>query len=230
VNTYDISASQLVNLLFTCPGTNIRFNQCLSILKPGFTWMDTASGTPISVRVEFNLGVSCVAQGSPPDPTYLTTLNGEPGATFVDTSPLCPCAANSGHVYQVDAPPIAYNVGGVNTFLITDPISCMGFAPRTEFGGAFARVTVAYNPSPPDCNANSVPDACDIGGSSSMDDDGDGVPDECQVAAPALSGWGIACQFTVVAGAGMLILWKRRRAFGGEAYTDADKGNRTWAE
>ncbi|MEE3181913.1 MAG: hypothetical protein VX288_08405 [Planctomycetota bacterium] len=30
-----------------------------------------------------------------------------------------------------------------------------------------------------DCNKNGVPDSCDIAGGTSVDDDGDGIPDEC---------------------------------------------------
>ena len=31
-----------------------------------------------------------------------------------------------------------------------------------------------------DCNKNAVPDDCDIADGTSADEDGDGIPDECQ--------------------------------------------------
>ena len=46
-------------------------------------------------------------------------------------------------------------------------------------GGQLVEVTLCDVPSGPDCNENGVPDECDIAEGYSLDDDGDGVPDEC---------------------------------------------------
>ncbi len=69
-----------------------------------------------------------------------------------------------------------------------------------------------------DCNANSVPDECDLGAGSSFDDNRDGVPDECQVLVPAMNRRGTFFACAIVAGAGGLVLWNRRRASGGSQH------------
>lgn len=47
-------------------------------------------------------------------------------------------------------------------------------------------------PEVADCNHNDTPDGCDIAARESLDTDGNGVPDECQRAVPAVTEWGVA--------------------------------------
>jgi glucose/arabinose dehydrogenase len=60
-----------------------------------------------------------------------------------------------------------------------------------------------------DCNANNIPDTCDIAVGQSDDVNGDSIPDECQVLIPTVSPWGALCMALLVGVAGILLLWRR---------------------
>jgi hypothetical protein len=95
--------------------------------------------------------------------------------------------------------PGSYNVGDVNSFIITIPTehdneNCLGFRPRSAWGsGVYARI--ATNPGEDDCNLDGIPDDCqwadcnsnavlddcDIRGGTAEDCNGNGVPDQCDI-------------------------------------------------
>ena len=45
----------------------------------------------------------------------------------------------------------AYTIGGTNTFFITNPVSCIGYATDAALSSNYARVTVTYTTGPPPC-------------------------------------------------------------------------------
>ena len=171
VVTYDIRASDLLNVPldcgsgpFTCPP-----------LDPGFTWLDTPLGEVTAVHVEFNIGIETQATVT----IHETSLNGVPDATFPSTPESRFCDPIPGNIVSLEANPANYAAGGQNTFLITNPTECIGFTTQSSWGdGIFARITVTYIAAL-DCNANLVPDACDIDSGASQDCNANGVPDEC---------------------------------------------------
>ena len=63
-----------------------------------------------------------------------------------------------------------------------------------------------------DCNCNDVPDEDDISDGTSMDENGNGVPDECEFAIPTVSQWGMAALAGLLVAAGMVLLGRRRAA------------------
>ena len=170
---YDITLADLVNISNTCFATSV-FNDC-SAGQPGFTWQDQGTGPVLAATVEFNVGVECHATGTPHD----TSLNGVPVPSFLSTSSFCSCGFTDGIPVGINVGSASYNLGGSNTFLITNPTTCLGFITRAIWGsGIFARVTIDYAPLN-DCNFNSIPDDCDLADGTSVDANGDGLPDEC---------------------------------------------------
>ncbi|HUU84226.1 MAG TPA: IPTL-CTERM sorting domain-containing protein [Phycisphaerae bacterium] len=61
-----------------------------------------------------------------------------------------------------------------------------------------------------DCNTNGTLDLCDIAEGTSRDDRGTGLPDECDPVLPALSQWGLIAMTVLVAGAGGVVIGRRR--------------------
>lgn len=208
--TYLITSSNLNNLPSNCPAG--PFNGCLPTFHPGFTWQDTLGGVVVGVRVDVNVGVNCPDDGVTLHHHH-TALNGVATGEFIDTDPLCPCSASAGRLFSIDLERSAYLVGGSNVFRITDPLGCMGLAPRAEFFGAFARVTVAYNDGFADCNTNQVPDACDLRDGTSQDSDLNGLPDECQIPVPAASTWGMLALALLLLTGGTLVAGRAARGY-----------------
>ncbi|NOS99998.1 MAG: right-handed parallel beta-helix repeat-containing protein [Phycisphaerales bacterium] len=188
--TYDIALADLLNVPTAC-GNGSVYNACS--LNPGFVWMDTGSGSVISVQVSFNVGVECLGIGTP----HPTSLNGISGPGYAVPMVFCGCDPTSGYVTTLVPDPTTYRVGELNTFLITGASACLGFTPQAAWSGAYARVTVTYGQEA-DCNANAIPDdceiaagngtdcndndvldACDITGGTSIDCNANGIPDEC---------------------------------------------------
>jgi hypothetical protein len=67
------------------------------------------------------------------------------------------------------------------TAVALDGAVALGGAPRSDGqGGNSGSAAIFVGLAFVDCNGNGTDDACDIAGGSSPDDDGDGVPDECQ--------------------------------------------------
>ncbi len=114
--TYLIPVGQLVNCTNWC-GTGSMNNDCTTGNYPGFTWASTGSGTLTSLTIEFQIGVEC----SPT--THTTTLNGVSGSTFT-TGSFCDCTNTSHGDFSLSMTN-GYVVGGNNTFLITNPLSCL---------------------------------------------------------------------------------------------------------
>jgi len=170
---YDIPFEYLLNVPSNCGSGPYGCGG-----QPGFAWSDTGAGEVAEVQVDFNVGVECHTAGT----VLNTTINGSPGDTFASTR-YCSCATTAGTLVSVSVPAGAYNVGGSNTFQISNATTCLGFTPRSEWGaGVYARVAITYAGQEPDCNGNSVPDDCDIAGGTSSDCNANGVPDECDIA------------------------------------------------
>ena len=176
IMTYDITFENLLNVPGNCGGGSVH-NGCTE--QPGFSWTDIGSETVLAVQIEFNIGVECHILGT----THQTSLNDIPDMSYASTPEFCECLFTPGEKVTIIADVGSYNLGDLNSFLITSPSDCIGFIPRTEWGsGTYARITVTYDG---DCNANGVPDDCDIANGTSVDVVGteaaaDGVPDECQ--------------------------------------------------
>ncbi|MHC4696413.1 MAG: IPTL-CTERM sorting domain-containing protein [Planctomycetota bacterium] len=60
-----------------------------------------------------------------------------------------------------------------------------------------------------DCNENRSPDTCDIDDGTSFDDNGNGIPDECEVEIPAVSEWGMVSMALLILAAGTLVFTRR---------------------
>ncbi|MBK5285726.1 MAG: hypothetical protein JJE25_10015, partial [Bacteroidia bacterium] len=133
---YNIALGNLLGISNNC-GNGSYYNNCGS-QQPGFTWTDAGSGAVASVSVQFSIGVTC-ANG-----LKNVSLNGvAQSSTFTD-SYFCDCS-NPGlaaNTFTLSLSPANYTVGGANTFLITNPTSCLGFYPGIS--SFYARVTVVY--------------------------------------------------------------------------------------
>jgi len=201
---YLISATDLFGMAGDCGGGSLY--NCGEPI--GFTWQDTLAGSVASVTIEFNIGVDCDSSGA----MHGASLNGGVAQPFTTGSTFCSCGATPGSQKTIMPNPANYIVGGVNRVEINEP-ECLGFVPRSGFGGAYARVTVTpigdtngsglpdncdndcntngvpdaldiSNGTSQDCNDNGIPDECDIADGTSSDANGDGIPDECEVIVP----------------------------------------------
>lgn len=70
---------------------------------------------------------------------------------------------------------VCLNVSGVQTLTLRTTAFGSAGIDRRHTVWADAQVLGTT-----DCNANGIPDACDIAGERSLDENGDGVPDECE--------------------------------------------------
>jgi hypothetical protein len=171
--TYEVRVDDLVDVTNDCGGGSLY--TCSG--QVGFAWQDMGIGTVSSVQVEFNVGVECHSSGT----THTTSLNGLADSSFASLSSFCSCSFTDGQTVTLQLDPASYNLGGQNTFHVTTLITCLGYIPRADWGGdVYARVTVEYTGGIGDCNANGVPDECDIATNTSLDINANGIPDECE--------------------------------------------------
>lgn len=135
--TYNIPVGSLVNQAYTC-ASNSYYNGC-STVQPGFTWTSTGSGSVTALSIQINVGVDCHGSGT----SRTTTLNGIASESFSSIG-WCNCSARD-NIYTINPPLASYNVGGSNTFLMTNPTTCLGQSTNTTWpAGTYARVTVTY--------------------------------------------------------------------------------------
>ena len=135
--TYNISLGNLVNCGFNCGITGSQYNGCTG--DAGFSWTDVGSLTPISISITFAVGVECTAG------LKNISLNGfAQTPTFTDLDN-CYCDGQDGGNFTLTWTPTNYNVGGINTFLVTGLTNCFGFFPGVS--GYYAIVTVNYQSS-----------------------------------------------------------------------------------
>ena len=160
--SYSIQQGQLVNCSSTC-GSNSWYNGC-SGSQPGFTWNDVLPNNAIvtSITIQISIGVEC-APG-----TRTTTLNGFSEPSFDDLS-WCQCSGSGqAGLYTITVNNGDYVLGGSNTFLISNPASCLGYCLDGGLN-AYAQVNVNYavNPTITFFSATSgcVGDQVDIEGS-----------------------------------------------------------------
>ena len=190
---YEIRRAGLVDLPEDCGnGSVFNFDGIGCNLQPGFRWYDSGAAPVVAAEIEFNVGVECHG----PDVVHETSLNGFAGVSYPATPRFCSCDLTPGVEVRVRAAADRYEVGGWNTFLITNPATCMGVIPNVEWGeGVYARIRV-WHAAEKDCNTNSIldecelggndcntnglPDGCDIAGGTSADENGNGTPDECE--------------------------------------------------
>jgi hypothetical protein len=139
--TYNIPAGSLVNQPSVSCGAGNFYNNC-NAQQPGFTWTSTGSGTVTAVSIQVNIGVDCNG-GS-----IAATLNGTSSGSLADVSN---CFCTSRNNILTYSPSLgSYNVGALNTFLMTPPTSsCLGQCINTTWpAGTYAIVTVTYNEPP----------------------------------------------------------------------------------
>ncbi len=67
-----------------------------------------------------------------------------------------------------------------------------------------------FNPDQIDCQPNDVGDVCDIADGTSLDDNGNGIPDECEPAIPTISEWGLIVMTLLLITSGTLVYRSRR--------------------
>ncbi len=138
-HTYYIPVASLLSV-FSC-GTGSYYNGC-GTNQPGFTWVDSGSGTPTNIQIQFGVGVECNSTGSH---TYNSILNGVSGPSYASTSGWCSCSPPSTTpVVTLNFSPTGYNVGGTNTFYITNVNTCVGFYTSSSLSGYYAAITVSY--------------------------------------------------------------------------------------
>jgi hypothetical protein len=111
----------LVNVDRDC-GASSRFNN-LGSSPPGFEWSDTLSGETVVERVTitFQTGHNCAGD------TRTGTLNDGAELTYPSTLHR-DCTAVTDNPTTLIFPGSEYNLAGDNTFLSTNPTSCLGFA------------------------------------------------------------------------------------------------------
>jgi hypothetical protein len=132
--SYNIPVANLVNCGSNCGSTGSWYNGCAG--NAGFTWTDVGSSTPVSLSITFAVGVECTAG------LKTISLNGfAQSPTFTDLSN-CVCDGQDGTNFTLTWTPTNYNVGGLNTFLVTGLTNCFGFFPGV--GGNYATVTATY--------------------------------------------------------------------------------------
>ena len=160
---YLIPQSQLVNCSSSC-GSNSYYNDC-STGRPGFSWTDVVPGgaSIISVTVDFNIGRECNPGA------HTTTLNGSSESNFTTTVNWCTCTGSGQPYYTMALTPGNYVIGGSNSFSITNPTNCLGFALDASLS-AYARVTVEYTtacttPAAPSGVSASASYICPLGSS-----------------------------------------------------------------
>jgi hypothetical protein len=110
----------------------------------------------------------------------------------------------SAHVNNGDgtfAPSVGFEAGNGTRTIAAGDINGDGAPDLAVSNQTDHNVYIYVNTSPPseDCNANSVPDECDIASGFSEDSNGDGIPDECRFCPPDLDGNGTLDLFDFLA-------------------------------
>jgi hypothetical protein len=154
--TYTIMLANLVNTSNDCGGGS-RYGSA----NQGFKWTDLGGGTVSNVQVKFSVGVECHS-----GTTHNTALNGAAGPSFSQTPNWCSCTSPTApRIVTLNfSNPSNYNIGGVNTFAITNSTTALGFFPASTLGNAYAQVIVTYgsggqlnyNWSPGNLSTNSI--------------------------------------------------------------------------
>ncbi|MBK5213415.1 MAG: HYR domain-containing protein [Flavobacteriaceae bacterium] len=140
VVVYQVPFAQLVNMNNTC-GANSYYNYSPGV-GIGFSWNSTENVTPVSIQVEFAVGVEC-SSGN-----YSTTLNGVANTLFPSTPTHCNCngQAGAGSNVSFSLNPSGYISGGQNELLFYDQLNSWGLFSNGNYGaGIYAQVTVTYN-------------------------------------------------------------------------------------
>ena len=164
-NVYEIHMGNTINMNSTCstpPGRSI-YNGCSG--DWGFTWTSTEPAPPSSVTVEVFTGLNCSAATKP------YSFNGVPSGSF-DINGGCLCNPNDEHAETIPVSTANYNVGGVNTIMITTQGSCEGLSQNPAWNSAYALITVQYSV---ETFTLSISDPCSCNNDQSSNGAGDGT-------------------------------------------------------
>src|SRR5690606_26088196 len=130
----------LVNMNESC-GAN-SFYGFSSAVGKGFSWNSTENNVPLSILVEFTVGVEC-ASGN-----YNTTLNGVANTSLPSTPNHCDCngQASAASNVSLSLNPSGYSPGGQNVLLFYGQNNSWGLFDNGNYGaGVYAQITVTYN-------------------------------------------------------------------------------------
>ncbi len=124
---------------------------------------------------DVTLTFSAIADLASPVETVLVELNGTSlGEIFTGMASDCPAIADVDEI-TLSAAMFNQTVGAGPATIVMTPSAFVDQCPQ----GSSISVSIMYLPVG-DCNANGVPDDCDIAGATSVDVDGNDVPDECE--------------------------------------------------
>jgi hypothetical protein len=165
---YELSLANLVNTPNDC-GFGSRYG-----MNPGLSWNDEGGGTVNRVTVQVNFGVDCHETGA----LHVITLNGVTQTATHSSTSHCFCTDVPGNMVTFELDPADYVIGGANT-LAFSTTTWLGFIPRTEWQEAYALITVEYV-GESDCNANDIPDTCEIAANPAIDANNNGIIDSCE--------------------------------------------------
>ena len=134
--TYSIPLASLVNTIYNC-GNGSQYGNG----DVGFSWNDNGNGIVTNVEIKFAVGVECGVGN------HTSQFNGAGASNFTTTLDWCNCSAPSTpQIYTVNFSPNNYNVGGVNTYLMS--AYYFGFIPESSLSGYYAQVKVTYGANP----------------------------------------------------------------------------------
>lgn len=130
------------------------------------------AGRPVTITIKARGDLNALAE-------FVTLfLNGnEIGMVFSETGSDCPTAVDTA-IIELHPEEFNPHLSGTDALFELVP---SGVVDASLCEDSLIRMTVEYQPSTEnDCNANGIPDICDLLSGVLTDDNGDGVPDECE--------------------------------------------------
>jgi hypothetical protein len=137
-------------------------------------------GTPVA-DTDVTLTIESIGQFASPSNNVVVFVGGSPAGSVLVNASNCPATPDS---EQLIVPAATWNAarngsGDVNVQLLV--LGASGFNCGVN---GFSRLSVNYLGAAfsQDCNGNGIPDECDIASGFSQDCNGNGIPDECDIA------------------------------------------------
>jgi hypothetical protein len=144
--SYDVfDGADLIGTPAKC-GDGQIYNNCDT--KPiAFKWKDEGPSTPKSMRVSFESGIFCAADGgNSPDIEQTVSVDNQFVGIFSGPSGACTCNAKS-QMYSYEVPAALLEKlksSRTHTVEITGKNTCIGFKKSDRFNGAVARISTTY--------------------------------------------------------------------------------------